>query len=123
RGYIVRSDRILEATEKGMRLIEVVHPEVKSPSMTGQWEAYLQRIQHGGAQLNPFLAGIEKYVQEVISQIGQGPRTQPIAATGQEDYPNEAPSLSIPVRRPTNGDGKTPTELLTSAFGFASFRP
>jgi DNA topoisomerase-3 len=44
RGYIVRAGKSLEATEKGIRLIQVVHPEVKSPSMTGQWEAYLQRI-------------------------------------------------------------------------------
>ena len=44
RGYIVRSGRSLEATDKGIRLIEIVHPEVKSPAMTGQWEAYLTRI-------------------------------------------------------------------------------
>ena len=47
----------LEATDKGIRLIEVVHPEVKSPAMTGQWEAYLKRIQRGEAQLEPFLKG------------------------------------------------------------------
>ena len=28
-------------------LIEVVHPHVKSPAMTGEWEAQLQRIQRG----------------------------------------------------------------------------
>ena len=33
------SGKSLEATDKGIRLIEVVHPEVKSPAMTGQWEA------------------------------------------------------------------------------------
>ena len=47
RGYIVRTGKSLEATEKGIHLIEVVHPEVKSPAMTGQWEAFLKRIQHG----------------------------------------------------------------------------
>ena len=35
REYIVRSGKSLEATDKGIRLIEVVHPEVKSPAMTG----------------------------------------------------------------------------------------
>src|SRR5260370_25214393 len=91
--------------------------------MTGQWEAYLQRIQHGGAQLKPFLEGIEKYVQEVISKVGQARPIQRIAATSEKDNPNEAPSLPLPVLRPTNGDGKSLTELLTSVFGFASFRP
>ena len=56
REYIVRNGKNLEATDKGIQLIEVVHPEVKSPAMTGQWEAYLKRIQRGEAQLGPFLA-------------------------------------------------------------------
>ena len=47
REYIVRNGKTLEATDKGIRLIEVVHPEVKSPAMTGQWEAYMARIQRG----------------------------------------------------------------------------
>ena len=64
REYIVRNGKSLEATDKGIRLIEVVHPEVKSPVMTGQWEAYLHRIQRGGAQLVPFLKGIEDYVRK-----------------------------------------------------------
>ena len=51
RSYIVRSGNSLEATDKGIRLIEIVHAEVKSPAMTGQWEAYLKRIQRGTAPL------------------------------------------------------------------------
>jgi len=70
RAYIVREGKSLAATEKGIRLIEVVHPEVKSPVMTGQWEAYLHRIQRGTAQLAPFLKGIEDYVTEVVDKVG-----------------------------------------------------
>ena len=47
RGFVTRNGKSLEATDKGIRLIEVVHPEVKSPAMTGQWEAYLHRIHRG----------------------------------------------------------------------------
>ena len=71
REYIVRDGKSLEATDKGIRLIEVVHPEVKSPIMTGQWEAYLHRIQRGTAQLVPFVKGIEDYVREVVGKVGQ----------------------------------------------------
>ena len=63
----------LEATDKGIRLIEVVHPEVKSPAMTGQWEAYLKRIQRGRRSLLPFLNGIEEYVREVVGKAISGP--------------------------------------------------
>src|SRR5213082_2366522 len=59
REYVVRNGKTLEATDKGIRVIEVVHPEVKSPVMTGQWEAYLRRIHRGEAQLGVFMKGIE----------------------------------------------------------------
>ena len=71
REYIVRNGKSLEATDKGIRLIEVVHPEVRSPIMTGQWEAYLHRIHRGTAQLDPFMHGIEDYVREVVGKVGQ----------------------------------------------------
>ena len=45
REYLQRRGKSLEATEKGIRLIQVVHPDVKTPAMTGQWEAWLQRIE------------------------------------------------------------------------------
>src|SRR5206468_7674297 len=71
REYILRNGKSLEATDKGIRLIQVVHPEVKSPIMTGQWEQYLNRIHRGTAQLAPFLKGIEDYVREVVGKVGQ----------------------------------------------------
>ncbi len=70
RGYMIRNGKSLEATDKGIRLIEIVHPEVKSPAMTGQWEAYLTRIHRGQARLEPFLRGIEDYVREVVGKVG-----------------------------------------------------
>jgi len=66
REYILRKGKTLEATDKGIRLIEIVHPHVKSPAMTGQWEARLQRIQRGQADLGGFLAEIEEYVRTVV---------------------------------------------------------
>src|SRR5206468_8532128 len=73
REYITRAGKSLEATDKGIRLIEVVHPEVKSPIMTGQWEAYLRRIQRGEAQLAGFMTGIEEYVRKVVGKTGETP--------------------------------------------------
>ena len=80
RGYIVRTGKSLEATEKGIHLIEVVHPEVKSPAMTGQWEAFLKRIQHGECQLEPFLDRISQYVRSVVGRVSQTTPVQPAAA-------------------------------------------
>ena len=76
RGYVTRTGKSLEATDKGIHLIEVVHPEVKSPAMTGQWEAFLNRIQQGEAQLDPFLERISEYVRSVVGRVSQ---TTPVA--------------------------------------------
>src|SRR5215471_3333385 len=73
REYVVRNGKSMEATDKGIRLIEVVHPEVKSPAMTGQWEAYLRRIHKGAAALSSFMTGIEDYVREVGGKTGEIP--------------------------------------------------
>ena len=137
RQYIERNGKNLEATDKGIHLIEVVHPEVKSPAMTGQWEAHLKRIQRGEAKLEPFLHGIEDYVRGVIgkvSQIPAGPRKNkeggneagsPAAAVSQQ---SDAASIRIAahtVEAPPALAAR-PDEpldaLLQRAFGFAAFR-
>ena len=114
RGYIVRKGKSLEATEKGIHLIEVVHPEVKSPAMTGQWEAYLKRIQRGAAHLGPFIEGIEDYVREVVGKVNTSParRAQPEATTA-EDRP-------VPAIPPADA---SLTDLLHGVFRYPSFRP
>jgi DNA topoisomerase-3 len=112
RGYVVREGKSLAATDKGIRLIEVVHPEVKSPVMTGQWEACLRRIQRGAAQLQPFLEGIENYVREVVGRI-----EQPLPHDrGSEPASNGTAT----VRERSGGDL---LEILSTRFGFPSFRP
>ncbi|WP_375756074.1 DNA topoisomerase 3 [Corallococcus exercitus] len=74
REYLTREGKRLVATEKGIHLIQVVHPDVKSPVMTGQWEAWLQRIERGQGALDAFMSGIEAYVREVV---GQAPTSLP----------------------------------------------
>ena len=112
REYIVRSGKNLEATDKGIQLIEVVHPEVKSPAMTGQWEAWLKRIERGEEPLAPFMERIEEYVREVVGKVASQPPSpaKPKASVGEPRPPvNPIPNESMP-------------DLLERAFGFSSFR-
>src|ERR1022692_2099304 len=116
---------------------------VKSPEMTGQWEARLQRIERGEGQLEPFLAGIETYVKEVISRMpppprggsredpGQGSlsperRRDPGAApTAVRSFPGESRDVEIASRaqprKPVGPDHLV--DLLRHSFGFQAFRP
>ena len=64
--------------------------------MTGQWEAYLKRIQRGEAQLEPFLQGIEDYVREVVGQGGADAR-----CTAPAQAPQAAARSASPSCRPS----------------------
>jgi len=122
REYIVRDGKSLEATDKGIRLIDAVHPDVKSPAMTGQWEARLHAIHRGEAQLAPFMTGIETYVREVVNLVLSGPRATPAARTFEHtpETTAEQPATTVQPRPPLSRDIK---ELLTGTFGHADFRP
>jgi DNA topoisomerase-3 len=119
REYVVRNGKSLEATDKGIRLIDVVHPEVKSPVMTGQWEAYLRRIHRGEAQLDGFMRGIEEYVREVVGKTGSTPsQPRPSAPPAAPPPRPAAPSATVqPI-----ATGGSLSDLLHSAFGFEGFR-
>src|SRR6478735_8207479 len=75
REYVVRRGKSLEATDKGIDLIDVVHPDVKSPAMTGEWEARLQRIQRKQGDLTTFMDGIARYVADVVGAVKGGTPT------------------------------------------------
>jgi len=127
RDYIVRNGKNLEATDKGIQLIEVVHPEVKSPAMTGQWEAYLKRIQRGEAKLEPFLHGIEDYVRDVIGKVGQIPVTARANTKAVTTQPgavwNPESTTAAQVLPPIVAKPDEPlSTLLRRAFGFTAFR-
>ncbi len=147
REYIERDARNLVATDKGIRLIEVVHPEVRSPAMTGQWEAYLKRIERGQAQLDPFITGIEDYVRTVVGKVGTLPpaprerRGEPVSASASElaaepvaarratskgeksapPPPSAPPRETAPIRTQPATLEELP-EILHKTFGFDNFR-
>ena len=119
REYIERNGKNLGATDKGIHLIEVVHPEVKSPAMTGQWEAYLKKIERGEAKLNPFLEGIEKYVTEVVGKVAELPPA--LNAGRASGLPAAQVTGPRPEARSANQDEPLPS-LLHRLFGHTSFR-
>jgi DNA topoisomerase-3 len=96
RTYMERRGKALAATDKGVRLIELVHPQVKSPEMTGRWEAQLKRIERGEGELGAFMSGIESYVSEVVESVfassgvaaaGGGPPAGAAAVSGAAEPP------------------------------------
>jgi DNA topoisomerase-3 len=86
REYVERQGRLLAATEKGTRLVERVHPDAKSPALTGEWEAQLARIQSGQADLPGFMRRIEDHVAALVKATLAG-GSAPTPATDPRGVP------------------------------------
>ena len=72
RDFVERTRNILQPTAKGIELIQSIRAEtLKSPQMTGEWEARLERIRRGEAKRNEFMGGIRTFVTELVGQIKQ----------------------------------------------------
>ncbi|MFO0589389.1 MAG: DNA topoisomerase 3 [Polyangiaceae bacterium] len=135
RDYVVRDGKSLVATDKGIGLVSVVHPEVKSPAMTGEWEARLRRLSRGQGDLRSFMSGIEAYVREVVSRVTTGKLAVPAVPRPPLGAQVASPAVrSGDVRAVSSGPRQTwsrrgptpPSELrslLQEAFGFPEFRP
>ena len=127
RKYITRDGKSLAATDKGVELIEIVHPDVKSPAMTGLWEARLKRIERGSGELGSFMRDIETYVCEVVKRV-RTERPAPATVSAGAPSPGDAPQLPFAFER-ERSEAQTVTApdellgLLKRQFGFQSFRP
>lgn len=65
-GYITRKGKSLIPTDKGMKLIEVVPAELKSPETTGKWEKGLSSVAKGKMNEDKFMQSIKRYVNYLV---------------------------------------------------------
>jgi len=86
REYAARDGTAIRATDRGIALIDRVHPAVKTPALTGEWEARLAEIERGSGNFDTFMRGIVDYVTEVIATIG------PLPSARAFENPTRAPS-------------------------------
>ncbi|MBU0992626.1 MAG: DNA topoisomerase 3 [Proteobacteria bacterium] len=70
RGFVERVRKILQPTAKGTELVQSIRTEsLKSPKMTGEWEARLERIRRGEGSRGEFMDDIKTFVTELVNQI------------------------------------------------------
>ena len=69
-GYVEREARSLVATEKGLNVIRLLgdHP-LTSPSLTGDWEARLAKIERGEEPRSRFMSDIEGFAQSTVADL------------------------------------------------------
>ena len=70
REYMVRQQKKLVPTEKGLALYSVVkNMAIANVEMTGRWEAELAKIERGEAHADEFTHGIETYTREITAEL------------------------------------------------------
>jgi DNA topoisomerase-3 len=69
-GYIERDARALVVTEKGLNVVRLLdnHP-LTSPSLTGDWEHRLARIETGEDSRKAFMGDIVKFAESTIAEL------------------------------------------------------
>jgi DNA topoisomerase-3 len=69
-GYIERDGRALVAAEKGLNVIRLLdqHP-LTSPSLTGDWEHRLARIEQGEESRERFMGDIAAFAQQTVGEL------------------------------------------------------
>ena len=70
RGYVVRAEKSLVPTEKGLALYYVVKEmQIADVAMTGEWEQALAKIERGEMDDRDFRRGIEEYTNLITSEL------------------------------------------------------
>jgi len=71
-GYVERDGTALVVTEKGMNVIRLLGEHVlTSPSLTGDWERRLSRIETGDDSREAFMGDIARFAQETVGELDQ----------------------------------------------------
>lgn len=68
-GSIERSGKEIRPTSKGIQLIELVPPDLKSAELTAKWEQQLQNISAGKADMNKFIGEMRRYASSLVSAV------------------------------------------------------
>jgi DNA topoisomerase-3 len=138
RQYIERQGRSLHATDKGIALIETVHPKVKSPALTGEWEMRLRKVERSEETLAAFHKDIEDFVREMVGEaLGSSSQARPTASqsfgppakttVGRVHSPTATelphPKVVQVVDLDLSNGSRDLEGLLSRVFGHAQFRP
>lgn len=67
--YIERSGKELVPTSKGIQLVKLVAPALKSPELTASWEQSLTNIARGEGSKSRFMADIRDNTRELVKSV------------------------------------------------------
>ncbi len=114
RGFVVREKKHLRVTKAGRTLLDFLPvEELKSPGMTGRWEARLAKMARGEEESAAFMQDIRRFVATATRKILDTPPPELEAATAIGQCP-QCGSRVVPTRRTF--------QCLNASQGSCSFR-
>ncbi|HFF3190414.1 TPA: DNA topoisomerase III [Bacillus cereus] len=66
---IEKRGKDIHITSKGRQLLDLVPEELKSPTLTGEWEQRLEAIAKGKLKKEVFISEMKNYTKEIVSEI------------------------------------------------------
>ncbi|EKN70017.1 DNA topoisomerase III [Neobacillus bataviensis LMG 21833] len=66
---IEKRGKDIHITSKGRQLLDLVPEELKSPTLTGEWEQKLDQIAHGKLKKEVFIREMKNYTKEIVAEI------------------------------------------------------
>lgn len=66
---IEKRGKDIHITSKGRQLLDLVPEELKSPTLTGEWEQKLEAIAKGKLKKELFISEMKNYTKEIVSEI------------------------------------------------------
>lgn len=67
--YIEQRGKYLHLTKTGKQLLDLAPEDLRSPSLTAEWEDKLLKIENGELQKNQFISEIKTYTKDIVQQI------------------------------------------------------
>lgn len=67
--YMERNGKEIYPTSKGIQLVSLVPPELKSPELTAKWEQQLAEISKGKAGRADFIRNIRSYATQLVKTV------------------------------------------------------
>lgn len=118
RGYIKREKKNLVPTEQGSALLAALPVEVlRSPRLTGEWEARLNAIADGEESREDFMADIRAFAQKLVEELKQAEVDKRVqntgpASNGDGEVLGACPKCGAEVREGPRGWGCSGCSLM-----------
>lgn len=98
KGYVVRADKALRPTVKGIRLIDTLNrihmDRLTSPELTGEIEYHLLQVERGARPADDFMSEITDYTSEIVERAKSFEYDE---LYDTEDVLGECPACKRPV--------------------------